>query len=382
MNIDSKKTLLSIAIPTKNRHKTLLITLDNMLRRMDDSVEFVICDNSDEELPSSLPLFLDKRIKYFYSSKTMSIVDNTENALSHCTGEFVCFIGDDDFVSPYIINYLKEILHTNIDAVSYQGGYYWWKDIDFNRKSYYEQAGAFWYPSATFEPRLIRADESLRALLSGGGLSVGLLPRLYHGIVRRFVLDNLKKTTGRYVHGASPDISLAVSLALLGVNTFYISTPLTIFGASKKSGGGWTAENKHYGSIREQQHIPQYTKDNWSSFLPDVWSEHTIYPQSIIEVYDSFNKECIINLDMLYASLYINEPHLRKIVTPFIIKYYKRHPNKLFFFIPALIRKKCGDIKRKFESKFKCRKFYVYHSLEVSDVMDKLEQLQTKRDTL
>ncbi|HCQ2529283.1 TPA: glycosyltransferase, partial [Escherichia coli] len=100
MNIDSKKTLLSIAIPTKNRHKTLLITLDNMLRRMDDSVEFVICDNSDEELPSSLPLFLDKRIKYFYSSKTMSIVDNTENALSHCTGEFVCFIGDDDFVSP------------------------------------------------------------------------------------------------------------------------------------------------------------------------------------------------------------------------------------------------------------------------------------------
>lgn len=385
MTSKKERPLLSIAIPTKNRYKTLVATLNCMLKSLDDSVEFVIADNSDDnaEFRDDLGsgLISDSRVQYFYDSKQISIVENTEKALSMCTGEFVCFIGDDDFVSPKICHYLRSVVDKNIDAISYPGAYYWWSDVHFLRKSYYDQPGAFWYPSGVFEPITISADDSVRSLLRSGGVSIGTLPRLYHGVVRRSTLEYLKKITGKYVHGASPDMALAVGIALMGVNTHFICTPLTIYGASKNSGGGWTAENKHHGNIKDQTHIPQFTKDNWSKFLPEVWSEQTIYPQTIIEVFASLGKKCCINLNEFYASMFVNEQHLRTILLPFIFSYYKTKKSDLPAFFLCILKKKCGRIKRVLETFFKLRKFHVYHGLKVDEVVELLDHIHDGKYT-
>ena len=95
MSAREKNPLLSIAIPTKNRYKTLCGTLNAMLSEFDDSVEFIICDNSDDNSSfisiDGINIINDKRVKYLYEERKLSIVDNTEIALSHCNGVFVTF---------------------------------------------------------------------------------------------------------------------------------------------------------------------------------------------------------------------------------------------------------------------------------------------------
>lgn len=377
MSAREKNPLLSIAIPTKNRYKTLCGTLNAMLSEFDDSVEFIICDNSDDNSSfisiDGINIINDKRVKYLYEERKLSIVDNTEIALSHCNGVFVTFIGDDDLVSPVIVEYLKSIIDSEIDAVSYPGAYYWWPDVLFSKKSYYNQPGAFWFPQVTDTITTVESKIALTNLLDGGGVSIGTLPKLYHGVIRSSVLQELKLRAGKYVLGASPDMALAVGLALLGVSTHIISTPLTVYGASKNSGGGWTAENKHHGNIQDQQHIPQFTKDHWSKFLPPVWSEQTIYPQTIFEVYMAFQKECRLNLDAFYASMFVNEKHLRSISNPYVIKYYKNNKRNIIPFSSHLLKKFLGRLKRYLETALKKRKFEVYHSFTLKDVLSFLK---------
>lgn len=355
MNHPALRPLLSIVIPTRNRYETLLSTVKAMVDSIPDPrLEIVIEDNSDDPSPAYrfFGEFHDSRIRYAHCSESRSIVENTEFALDRASGEYVTFIGDDDFVLPDIVEHVQFFARRGIEAVSYPPAYYWWDTIHFQIPSHYHQPCAFWYPSkASSDHFLIDTTRELELVMAQGAVGLFKLPRVYHGIVSRTVLAKIKAETGRFVNGASPDMALAVGVAHVIDSHTWFGRPLTVYGASKNSGGGWTASQTHFGKIADQAHLPQWTKDNWSENLPPVWSEHTIYPQTAIEVLLAFQKSNNLNFSRFFASMLVNEPHLRTDTLPFVWRFLYNHPSRMPEFLLAFAKKSLGRLRRHFRLK-------------------------------
>jgi len=354
MNLASNSPLLSIVIPTKNRYETLLPTLEAILDNIDDHrFEIVVQDNSDD--PTSAQAYFsahrDPRVQYAHRAGLLSIVENTEGALLRARGYYVTFIGDDDLVNPNIMTFIDSFLARQVDAVIYPAAYYWWPSVHFVTPTRFHQPGAFWYPTATCTAEhVFSTAEELSWVLGQGAVALFDLPRVYHGIVRRTVLEAIKARSGRYVNGASPDMALAIATSLEISSHVKVNTPLTIYGASKNSGGGFTAAKVHFGKIGDQPHLPQYTKDHWSEHLPPIWSEHTIYPQTAMEVMRFMGKPDTLNYAAFYASMLVNEPHLRAYVLPFTINFLRRHPLRVPSFAAIVAKKVLGQMRRAFRS--------------------------------
>src|SRR6266852_4061994 len=95
--------LLSVVIPTRNRHLYLLDSVRTVLLHA-PGAEIVVCDNSDtSELQGMIrSLSDDRNIKYLYQSEMLGMAENFEIALSAATGDYVICIGDDDSIGPGI----------------------------------------------------------------------------------------------------------------------------------------------------------------------------------------------------------------------------------------------------------------------------------------
>lgn len=355
MTSASTVPLLSIVIPTKNRCETLIPTLNALLDNIvGDRFEIVVQDNSDNPIGTQtyIQQRLDARVQYAHCGDSVSIVENTEFALARARGEYITFIGDDDFVAPNILDFVQRFLERDIDAVIYPPAYYWWPSVRFVTVSRYHQPGAFWYPSTTSTAeQYIDTETELNRVTSEGAVALFDLPRVYHGLVRRRVLNAIKTRSGHYVNGASPDMALAIATALEVSSHVKVNTPLTVYGASKNSGGGRTAAQTHFGKISEQSHLPQYTKAQWSKLLPPIWSEHTIYPQTVMEVMRSMNVPDGLDYGAFYASMLVNEPHLRRYVLPFTGRYLARSPWRAVHFTVIVIKKLIGRLRRAVRSR-------------------------------
>jgi Glycosyl transferase family 2 len=347
--------LLSIVIPTKNRYETLIPTLDALLNNIvGNSYEIIVQDNSEN--PTDLLAYLkhrsDVRIQYAHRTGHISIVENTEAALSRAQGEYITFIGDDDLVVPNILDFVQRFFDRNIDAVIYPPAYYWWPSVRFAKPTRYHQPGAFWYPPSTSSAeQYINTELELNRVTSQGAIALFDLPRVYHGVVRRRVLEAIKIRSGHYVNGASPDMALAIATAFEVSSHIKVDTPLTIYGASKNSGGGWTAAQTHFGKIVDQPHLPQYTKDRWSDRLPPIWSEHTIYPQTAMEVMRFMGQPDTIDYGAFYASMLVNEPHLRHYVLPFVGGFLAQKPQSVVHFAALVVKKFIGRVHRALRSR-------------------------------
>lgn len=98
--------LVSVVVPTKNRYKYLkhLIKLVDSFQLPE--LEFVIQDNSDDnsEILSFLKSYSNPHIKYFYSTDALTMSQNGELAIRRSTGDYVCYIGDDDGVCRNIVD--------------------------------------------------------------------------------------------------------------------------------------------------------------------------------------------------------------------------------------------------------------------------------------
>lgn len=329
LTLPTDKPLLSILIPTKNRYETLLPVVTEIAARISDPrLQIVICDNSLPRQSSIDALLIsDPRIEYIYSKEDISIVENTERGIDICQGEYICFIGDDDLVSPHIMEVVDWLKDSGQDCLIYPPARYWWSTVSFAKETRYSHPGAFWLPKAhDGTVRQLDAAAELDRVLARGGVAYMDLPRLYHGIASQRAIYRMMERFGRAVPGSSPDMALCVALALTNEHYLSIDYPVTVFGASRNSGGGWTAAKKHHGQIADQKHLPGNILDNWNGNLPKIWTEQIIYPQTIYEVMSQGNYKIDISYPTTYASIIAYEPHIIPDLLPVIARYITNHP--------------------------------------------------------
>lgn len=285
--------LLSIVVPSKNRHYYLKFLVEYFHSIKSDKIELIIQDNSSEELVEEFQSFInsidDSRIKYFYSNKEMCINENCDLAIAKTSGEYITMIGDDDIFSKHIIEFTEQFKKEGLEAILPIKSSYTWPDVNprFYGKSL---SGSYLVNTFDSKRKKINAKKELDKVLKLGGSDILNLPRVYHGIIRRDILEKVFEQSNSYFPAPSPDMANATALCKYIENFEIINIPLIISGHSVSSGGGQGAQGQHYGEIAKLKHLPKDTAANWTSKVPFYWSGYTIYAESMIQ--------CIKRMDM------------------------------------------------------------------------------------
>jgi glycosyltransferase involved in cell wall biosynthesis len=296
-----------------------------------NKIELIIQDNSDiqsVEFLSFLKKINDSRIKYFYRSDWLSVVENCDLAIDASSGEYVCMLGDDDgMLFKVSLNLIRYSIKNNYDAVIVnKAEYYWpdtshavWKDL---------LAGNLFYKNYSFKTKRISVENELLSVLKEGASStLRSLPRVYHGFVKKESLNKLKAVSGSFFPGPSPDMANAIGLARVIENLIEVDAPAVISGHSKKSTGGMGGEKKHHGRIEDQTFLPKETSKLWCKKIPKFWSGATIYAESAKEALRRTNNpyQSKLNFTYLWAFCLVFETKYFKKIASVILK----NPHKI-----------------------------------------------------
>ena len=297
--------LLSIVIPTKNRETYLMDILKSILNWTRNDFEVIVHDNSENNKLQNMiqPLLEDTRIKYIHVTEWLAGVDNFENAIGCATGHFVTMLGDDDGVFEEVMQAVDWMRKDNIDTMLPERGYYTWPDLVYSYNNDFFNSILRVESSFDSHVTYINPIEELSRVLAKGASSLGDLPRLYYGVVKKSVIDEVKSLTGRYFPGPSPDMANAVSTALVAKTFVKLNYPLFISGNCSQSTAGLGAKHLHEGDIDNIPFLPKTCKVEWEPEVPLFWSGPTIWAETVIKTLRKMKNEHLVE-SFNFASLY------------------------------------------------------------------------------
>ena len=306
--------LLSIVIPTRNRQYYALESVKQILSVTDDRVQIIVSDNSDDNcLEASIADLQSDRIKYQFIDRRIPGVDNYANGIAMSDGRYVCCIGDDDGVLRSITEIVEWADENDIKAIKtgVQATYIW-----PNASPAYK-TGCLSMSDANASVKYVDTKPQLDTFIQSGCLDLtnAVLPKAYHGIIRRDMFDIIKERTGRYCGGLSPDIYLCVSLSLIIDRFVCLDVPVTIFGACKASTTADSLNKINVSKLEEAPHFvgQEYT---WSSKVPrfycgaNIWADsalHALEDMKATDLLDAYPVEPITAACMLRCPEYNRE---------------------------------------------------------------------------
>lgn len=385
--------LLSIVIPTKNRYFTLINLVEKLLTWDSDDYEVVVQDNSEDN--SDIIDFLknyenNKILRYFHNPIHVTVTQNAEDAIDNSVGDFVCFLGDDDGIvkqSLVIVRWMKE---NQVDSLNCKQGAFNWPEFRYKTSGKKKSlAGMLVYHShsGSIEPQNIM--QGLDNLLQNGCLEINGIARLYHGIVARRVLNELKSETGTYFPGPIADMSSAIGLTFFAKKHYYLHFPIIISGASGASYAGKSGTKKNTTSFEHQPWFSKKTLVDWSKQLPKRIVAQTVWPESAIQTLKSLGHEELIskiNFPLIYASYIVDFPEFKGELEDFINENYS-------FNEASEIRKKMLKYKkqcRRGKLRYWVKAYAIYFGIEkvlkievvdANSIADALTKLETAIET-
>lgn len=298
--------LLSIIIPTKNRYGCLKECITELIKIKSNELEIIIQDNTlnNDDISHFLNELKDSRIKYFHNQEKLSQTENSDLACKKAIGEYVCYIGDDDCVAQSIIHVVKYLKENRIDACLCNMASYYWADCVFDKKT-----SVLKFIDEKPWVERINIEQKLKEFYLWGCLDIKFLPRVYHAIISRKVLNDIYEKCGTYFPGAVPDMSNAVSASKQVFNCVFLHLPIIISGYSYNSGAGMGARGEFVAKLDSQSTIEKYhlsnkTLSDWHKKIPRIVDGYSLWTQSTIDALNALNrKEEIdnINFNALYA---------------------------------------------------------------------------------
>ncbi|MDP5460135.1 glycosyltransferase family 2 protein [Alishewanella sp. SMS8] len=371
--------ILSIVIPTKNRYYYLKFILDYFSSIPDDDIELVVQDNSDYNISHDTKIYIDSlndnRIIYNHNDKDLSQKDNCDLAIYQAKGHYVLMLGDDDIFSKFLINYCRDWKAQNVDAVLTKRPVYNWPDVT---PRFYKNSSSSDFNLPPFKRKEEEFDlnELKNKFIKTGGVEIGNMPRVYHGIVTKAALDTIYLKTGSFCPGPSPDIANAISL-LFTINKFiYIDVPLIVSGQSIKSAAGKGSQGQHYDEVYNVKQLPVNQSQKWLDFVPYYWSGKTIYAQSSFEALEALGLSSVakrLNKEYMLASCLVFDFRFFKRIKKAIFNVgFLSIPAIIYYYILIWANRLKVHFKRFFKSD-KSRLFYL-ESNDVRGVIDVIDK--------
>lgn len=313
--------LLSIVIPTKDRYDYLFDLLKLINDFQSDEIEIVLQDNTYINEPILKYLDMHKNyhfVKYYHTQNQIPISLNSDLAIKNSSGKYVCFIGDDDGVTNYIMECVRWMNRNDVDVVVPSNISYYWPSYISSATG--KIGGSMSYANFNFSIKKMNIEDVLLNNISNGFVDRGELPLLYHGIARRSVLDKIYEKTGTFFPGQSPDIANGVALCFTAKTYYKIDAPIIISGASKSHGGGSRLVKNGYAEIESVPFLSEDAKSNWEKHIPTIWCGPTIWCESAIKSLRKMGHENLVqkvNFEKLYLTMSVNNLALKK----FSLKY-------------------------------------------------------------
>jgi hypothetical protein len=279
--------LLSIAVPTHNRARYAVHAVASLLAIPDRCIEVVVSDTStDGELAARIAAdesFRDPRLNYFRPPQPLDMTGNHNAAIAATRGKYVCLIGDDDTVTADAVLAASWAAENDVDLIAPNVvANYAWPDF---RSRYFgsRHASRLYFAKQIGGARIRECGQALLDALLNAAQGTDGLPKIYHGIVRRALLERIRARSGAYFHGSSPDVSGAIALAICSERFVTADYPLTIPGASGGSNTGRSAMNKHKGRLDQESQTKGFEVSGWSAGVPRLFSVETVWAHAALE---------------------------------------------------------------------------------------------------
>ncbi len=297
---------ISIVIPTRNRTGYLVDSVNIALEHC-ENVEVIVCDNSDTDAARAMlsVQIASGRVIYDYGCELRSVIQNFERAINLSTGDWVMVIGDDDAIGPGLSEIAAWATHHKVEAVvpyreSFIASYYW----PGVKSKYYGDAYSsrlFLWP---FQGKVSSIDgiDELRRVSARFGGNLGSLPRAYHGLVSRALLDRIRQRHGHIFGGVSPDIFSAALISAHSRKSVIVEYPFVIPGTSSSSTAGQGAERSDRAQLRETDHIARFGPDlKWDQRIPEFYSPQTVWAYSLLKALEELPE---LGIKPSYGRLY------------------------------------------------------------------------------
>lgn len=324
--------LLSVVIPTKNRYKYLEHLINYVTGFETNLIEFVIQDNTpdNKEILEFLSGIKNINLKYFHNKDSMPISKNSDLAILNSTGEYVCFIGDDDGVLPQIVEQVSEMKRLGYQAMLTRGAVYNWPDYKDN--SYFHMSATLAVDAPHGSNYILKTSQEVINVINTGFLNMGRLPKVYQGVIKRVALDIVYSKCGTYFPGPSPDMANAIALCAVIDEVWYNDKATIITGQSRCIGGGERLLNELV-QITERPAIAKNILDYWDSKLPTYWCTDTIWPGSAYIAANKMGMKINLDYNKIYARFMFHHPKYKNSISSYehnnILVAYFRY--RLFF---------------------------------------------------
>lgn len=111
-------SLLTIAIPSYNRARTLPRAIESVLTQELENFELLVVDDgSTDGTAKLLENITDKRIKVITQPVNSGVAASRNTALNHATGKYLAWLDSDDWALPYRFKRQLSYLENNRDTV-------------------------------------------------------------------------------------------------------------------------------------------------------------------------------------------------------------------------------------------------------------------------
>ena len=248
----------SVVIPTRERADTLYHTIRTCISQDYDNLEIIVSDNASNDNTRDVALsFKDKRIRYINTGKRLGMSSNWEFGLSHVTGDFVTFLGDDDGLLPTAVRDIGDTLSQHPYPALI------WKKVDYNWPKSISKPNCLYIPLSN--KSFVIHGRVLLYLLAKGLTSYGRLPVIYSGFVNTESITKVKNRTGNFFRSVTPDVYSGIALLSQIDKYIYSFRPFSVNGGSHHSSGqtsGYSLEDKTGKLFFQEMDIPQNTKMN------------------------------------------------------------------------------------------------------------------------
>jgi glycosyltransferase involved in cell wall biosynthesis len=320
--------LLSIVIPTHNRSQYAYYSISSILQLNDSRIELVVSDTSTDNklyqlLLNSSQKWLERAtLKYFRPTEKLDMTGNHNFAISKATGEYVCLIGDDDTITDETVLATEWALNNHVEILAPEIlTNYAWPDF----RSFIFGSGhatRLYLPKRLGGIREVNGIHAFNSSIKNACQGTEGLPKIYHGIVKRSLIQRIIKQTGKMFHGSSPDVSGAIALSLYCKKFLIVDYPLTIPGASGGSNTGRSASNKHIGKLEDEEQTKSFVFDGWSLGVPRFFSVETVWSHAALETIRAINNDLIkkFNFYRLVAICKVKHPKYNKITISAIVE--------------------------------------------------------------
>lgn len=297
---------LSVIIPTADRQHFAEITAA-AAHALSDDIEVVVADSSvGDGLETQLAAQIATgRLVYRRVRAGIDVVSNFEGAIDAASGDYLIFIGDDDFLGPGIMDVVQWMAAGDVESVlSYGNSFlasYFWPGVQSRFFGEGYAGKLFVYP---FDGQARRIDPiaALKDALRNFGSGLGLMPRAYHGIVARGLVDRIRQKYGRLFGGVSPDIFSATLISAETRSAWQVMYPFCVPGASPKSTAGLGAARTDRAGLRDNPHIAPFEDLIWDPAIPEFYSPTTVWSYSFKQAVDLLDSADLKpNMARLYA---------------------------------------------------------------------------------